>query len=298
MPTFRVEKSKDYTVMSNYHLRDTSLSLTAKGLLSQMLSLPENWDYTLAGLAQINREGKSAIRSAVKELENAGYVRRRRVKDNNGKFSGNEYIIHESPVLPSPSSDFPTMEKPTLENPSLENPSLENPALEKPSLENRTELNKDICLKENKKEKSPVDPDEQPDAPSRDDNSGDHLGSPEPKPKRTKAEPLSDEDLSDRFIQFITENATPDWDRDVKNALFFALGGFYAPRDKKKQEPSRSPAAITALTNKLLRDSKKNPAVMIDMLERATISGWKSVFPPGGQLKSPPPAKRSDEEWL
>jgi len=139
MAVFRVERTKDYTVMSNYHLRDTSLSLTAKGLLSQMLSLPDNWDYTLAGLAQINREGKSAIRSAVNELEQAGYIRRRRVKGADGKFSGNEYIIHEQPVSASPSCDFPT-----LENPSLEKPTSENPSSENPSSENRTELNIDI----------------------------------------------------------------------------------------------------------------------------------------------------------
>jgi len=74
---FRVERTRDYTVMSNHHLKNKDLSLKAKGLLSQMLSLPENWDYTLAGLSAINRESKDAIRSAVNELEKAGYIRRR-----------------------------------------------------------------------------------------------------------------------------------------------------------------------------------------------------------------------------
>lgn len=74
MAVFRVERTHNYTVMSNYHLRDKSLSLKAKGLLSQMLSLPEDWNYTLAGLARINAEGKDAIRAAVVELEKAGYV--------------------------------------------------------------------------------------------------------------------------------------------------------------------------------------------------------------------------------
>ena len=74
MAVFRVERTQGYTVMSNYHLRDKSLSLKAKGLLSQMLSLPEDWDYTLSGLAVINRESKDAIRSAVNELEKAGYM--------------------------------------------------------------------------------------------------------------------------------------------------------------------------------------------------------------------------------
>ena len=73
MPVFRVERNKGYTVMSNYHLRDKSLSLKAKSLLSQILSLPEDWDYTLSGLCYINRESKDAIRSAVNELEWAAY---------------------------------------------------------------------------------------------------------------------------------------------------------------------------------------------------------------------------------
>ena len=68
MAVFRIEKSKDYTVMSNHHLRNTELSLRAKGLLSQILSLPEGWDYTIAGLAAINKEGKDAVRAAVQEL--------------------------------------------------------------------------------------------------------------------------------------------------------------------------------------------------------------------------------------
>lgn len=144
MATFRIEKSRDYTVMSNYHLRDSSLSLKAKGLLSQMLSLPEGWDYTLAGLAQINKESKDAIRSAVNELEAAGYVQRRQTMDKNGKFAGNEYVIHEQPVFDSPLLDFPTTDNPSTEKPSTENTLTENP----------TELNKDISSKDISKKKS------------------------------------------------------------------------------------------------------------------------------------------------
>ena len=77
MAVFRVARINDYTVMSNFHLRDKRLSLKAKGLLSQMLSLPENWDYTLTGLCYINKESKDAIRTAIHELEQAGYIRRR-----------------------------------------------------------------------------------------------------------------------------------------------------------------------------------------------------------------------------
>ena len=110
MAVFRVERTSDYTVMSNYHLRDKRLSLKAKGLLSQMLSLPEDWDYTLTGLCYINRESKDAIRTAIRELEEAGYIRRRQTIDSGGKFAGNEYTIYERPQ--EPPSDEPSPEKP------------------------------------------------------------------------------------------------------------------------------------------------------------------------------------------
>lgn len=141
MAVFRVEKSRDYTVMSNYHLRDTELSLKAKGLLSQMLSLPEGWDYTLAGLAAINKEGEDAISSAIKELEKAGYVRRQRTQDQDGKFAGIEYVIFE---LPQSAQPLP------------ENPEVDNPVLEKPVPENPGQLNKDLINKRKKKEKTAV----------------------------------------------------------------------------------------------------------------------------------------------
>ena len=112
MAVFRLERTRDYTVMSNHHLRDKRLSLKAKGLLSQMLSLPDDWDYTLSGLAYINRESKDAIRSAVNELERAGYVQRHQTTNTSGKFSVNEYIIYERPVAANPSSDNPTPDKP------------------------------------------------------------------------------------------------------------------------------------------------------------------------------------------
>ena len=135
MAVFRVEKNKGYTVMSNHHLRNKELSLKAKGLLSQMLSLPEDWDYTLAGLSLINREKIDAIREAVRELENAGYIQRSRERDEKGRLRGTTYVIYEQP----PMLDLPTLEKPTLDNPTLE-----KPMLEKPTLENPTQLNKEI----------------------------------------------------------------------------------------------------------------------------------------------------------
>ena len=149
MAVFRVEKNRGYTVMSNHHLRNKDLSLKAKGLLSQMLSLPEDWDYTLAGLSYINREKIDAIREAVRELERAGYIQRSRERDEKGRLRGTDYIIYEQP---------PNLDLPTLENPTLGNPTLENPTQEKPTLENPMQLNKDIQKTDlPKKEKSNTD---------------------------------------------------------------------------------------------------------------------------------------------
>ena len=131
MSVFRVEKNKGYTVMSNHHLRNHALSLKAKGLLSQMLSLPEDWDYTLQGLAQINKESIDAIREAVRELERAGYIKRSRERDERGCLRGTVYTIYEQPHA-EPTPEEPTQEKPALNNPTLEKPMLEKPTLEKP----------------------------------------------------------------------------------------------------------------------------------------------------------------------
>ena len=151
MAVFRVERNKGYTVMSNHHLRNKELSLKAKGLLSQMLSLPEDWDYTLKGLSLINREKIDAIREAIKELERAGYIVRSRERDEKGRLRGADYVIFEQPQPPTP-------DLPTLENPTLDNPMQEKPTLEKPTLENPTQLNKDIQRTDlPKKEKSNTD---------------------------------------------------------------------------------------------------------------------------------------------
>lgn len=119
MIVFHVAKNTNYTVMSNHYLRNRELSLKAKGLLSQMLSLPEKWDYTY-----INREQIDAIRQAVHELEGAGYIVRTRERDSRGRLRGAEYTIYEEPQL---ASDLPALEKPASENPMLENPTLDNP---------------------------------------------------------------------------------------------------------------------------------------------------------------------------
>lgn len=145
MAVFRVERNSGYTVMSNHHLRNKELTLKAKGLLSQMLSLPEDWDYALAGLSHINRESIDAIRTAVWELEKAGYILRRQGRDEKGKMTAIEYTIYEQP-------------QPMLENPIPGKPMLENPTTDNPTSENPTQLNKDRSRTNlSKKEKSITD---------------------------------------------------------------------------------------------------------------------------------------------
>ena len=97
MAIIRVEKTRDYTIMSNHHLRNTSLTLKAKGLMSLILSLPENWDYTTKGLAMICKEGHECVGSAIRELEKAGYIVRNRIRDEKGRITDTEYVIHEFP---------------------------------------------------------------------------------------------------------------------------------------------------------------------------------------------------------
>lgn len=151
MAVFRIEKTRDYTVMANHHLKNRELTLKAKGLMSVLLSLPDDWDYTLAGLARISREGVDAIREAVKELERAGYVIRNRVRNEKGQLTDTEYVIYEQPRAPevaadsqepvSPALDKPVLENPTLDHPILENPTQDNPTLDFPVLENPMQLN-------------------------------------------------------------------------------------------------------------------------------------------------------------
>lgn len=117
---FKVEKNKNYTVMSNYHLRDKSLSLKAKGLLSFMLSLPDNWDYSLAGLCAICKEGKDAIRSTLKELKDSNYLVIEKHKNNKGLFEYT-YLIYEEPQVEK------ELIHPDTENPYMDNPDMENP---------------------------------------------------------------------------------------------------------------------------------------------------------------------------
>lgn len=141
MAVFRIERTRDYTVMSNHHLRNHELSLKAKGLLSMMLSLPDDWNYTTRGLAKICKEGVDAIGNALRELETAGYIVRNQLRDQQGRISDTEYVIYEQPQPRQPETPGPDTAVPDTASPDTENPYLDNPDTEAPDTDNPAQLN-------------------------------------------------------------------------------------------------------------------------------------------------------------
>ena len=147
--------------MSNYHLKDRRLSLKAKGLLTVMLSLPDSWNYTLHGLTAINQEGVDAIREAVRELEQAGYIVRTRARNAQGQLKGTVYTIYEQPqqsesqlqAAPEQASGEPVPATPAQETPALENPTQASPAQASPALAYPTQSNTYLSMKQSEKER-------------------------------------------------------------------------------------------------------------------------------------------------
>lgn len=260
MAVFHVEKNKDYTVMSNYHLRDNNLSLKAKGLLSQMLSLPEDWDYTLTGLSRINKESKDAIRSAVQELEKGGYIVRRQTMGDGGKFSSNEYVIFEKPQHPEESEgtvceeeNVTVVGKPD-DGEKEQLPLLDFPTTETPSTENPTQLNIDISSKDIKKEK---------------------INKKERRPPAKNAfepMPLFKDWIGSTFAAFSAQQ---------KNSLYFALARFVENRVALKK-PFKTKGAVTAFCNRLLRLTHESGDCcmeqMVELLDDATGNNWQTVY--------------------
>ena len=143
MAVYRVERTQGYTVMSNYHLKDTALSLKAKGLLSMFLSFPDDWNYSTRGLASICKEGVEAIGNTIKELEKAGYILRRQLRGANGRITDTEYVIYErpqDPELPAPEDTGPET-PPDTGAPDTALPDTGFPDMIDPDTENRPELN-------------------------------------------------------------------------------------------------------------------------------------------------------------
>jgi hypothetical protein len=131
MSVIRIHKNSNFTVMSNYHFKEKKMSLKAKGLLSLMLSLPDDWNYSVSGLVTLSKDGKDSVMSALGELETFGYLERTRMINNKGQFSGIEYHIYEEPQT----------EKPIAENTNAVNPILEKTNAEKPPQLNTNKLN-------------------------------------------------------------------------------------------------------------------------------------------------------------
>lgn len=140
MAVFRVEKTRDYTVMSNYHLKDRSLSLKSKGLISMMLSLPDEWNYTTRGLTVICKEGVDAIGASLKELEKAGYLVRNRLRDELGRIADTEYVIYEKPQN-KPNPDCPNTAPPCPASPHTENPYMDEQDMVSPCTDNTAQYN-------------------------------------------------------------------------------------------------------------------------------------------------------------
>jgi len=130
MPVFRVEKNRNYTVMSNFHLKDKNLSLKSKGLLSVILSLPDEWNYTTRGLAAISKEGVDSIGTTLKEMEAEGYLMRNRIRDERGRITDIEYVVYEypqqNPHTPLPDTALPYTDLPHTENPDMDKPDMDD----------------------------------------------------------------------------------------------------------------------------------------------------------------------------
>ena len=144
MSVFRINKTANYTVMSNHHFKEKKMSLKAKGLLSLMLSLPDDWDYSVSGLATLSKDGKDSIMSALAELEKFGYLTRKRLTDDKGRFAGIEYNIYEIPQPQNPTSEEPISASENTENSNAENTPQLNTYLTK-------ELNNLLCNELNTK---------------------------------------------------------------------------------------------------------------------------------------------------
>lgn len=122
MSKIRVHKTANFTVMSNYHFKEKRMSLKAKGLLSLMLSLPDDWNYSVNGLVKLSKDGKDGVMSALAELESFGYLQRERLTNSKGQFAGIEYNIYEEPQRKKPIADNPTSAKANEGKPTADKP--------------------------------------------------------------------------------------------------------------------------------------------------------------------------------
>ena len=251
MAVYRVEKTHDYTVMANHHLRDERLSLKAKGLLSMLLSLPDDWEISIRGLASIVTDGVGAVQTGINELLDAGYIVRRRQHAESGAFAGFEYIIHEIP--------------PCTENPYTADPYTGKPYTENPAQSSKDKLSTIPPIVPHEGDGGPI-----PEGDARDGGDVSESDTP-PKRKRrrsTKSVPDYEPELFERFWAAYPrgedrQGAVAEWDslrpdRETMLAMSRAL-----VRQKASEEWRRGigiPYAVRWLRRRRWEDEIKAPA--------------------------------------
>lgn len=265
-----VQRTAGYTVMSNHHLRDKRLSLKAKGLLSVILSLPEDWDYTIAGLAAITDTGKDAISAALKELEKAGYINRSRIRTEGGQLGGTQYIIREIPAdVSQPMAGFPAQANPTLEKPTLENP---------------TEIIKDQSITD--ESNTPSDAAAQPKA---------HQG-------RRKNQDKPKDELDAGQMRNLLIAKTDELgnqfqlDPSQKNGLFLIAKAWYSPRTLKGKNatpPLHTEGSVTKLYGDIRRLTERlGFPTAVEIFQDALNSGHTKINDPRARIGWAPPKGR------
>jgi hypothetical protein len=270
MTVFRVHKNENYTVLSNYHFKERGMSLKAKGLLSLMLSLPENWDYSAAGLVTLSKDGKDSVSAALKELEKFGYLRRTQAYDEGGKFRGYNYEIFEKPTEVSLSErETPPTQKPSTEKPFTEKPSTGNP----PQLNNKElntkklktkKLNTDEEVEERKKSAS-----------SYDAVVNDLISNEEVKKmlfefikmRKLIKKPLTDFALTEIIKKLESISSDPQVQVEVlKNSIVNNYSDIYAP--KAEEKPKAPQGNVTPFISPELKEIKTD--------EYSRLSRWKN----------------------
>lgn len=259
--------------MSNHHLRDKRLSLKSKGLLSVILSLPDDWDYTISGLAVICDTGKDMIRAAIVELEKAGYISRSQINQN-GKFGGNQYTIREVPIdVPQPLTDFPTTVTPSTDIPSTDSPSTEKPT--------QIITNQPITDKSNTDEEAPTPP-------------------PAPRANKSKGKKTPDDLLDDGQLRNLLIVKTDELgkkfglDRVQKNQVFRLASQWYGPRTiKKGYPPLHTALSVANLFGKLGRAPSFD--ILISVFTESLAEGYTNIhderfkvgYQPPGPVSAP-----------
>lgn len=276
MGVIRVIHNENYTTMANYHLRDPKLSLRAMGLMSKMLSLPDDWDYTVTGLAAICREGREAVRKVLMELEEAGYLERDQSREG-GRFSGYDYTLHEAPIQRSGDVPLPAEEAsqevtgessipPSPGNPGNgEPPSPKKPLPRKALPENPPQLNNVITKELKNKEISVQIP------------------------------PWMPKDVFDSIVAYSASDAE----------LLAAWMGYAEMRHRTKKAVA-TVDTVTRSCSTLDRLSKGSRAYKIGMLHKATDRSWRGLFPleagdEGFDAQTPaetPGAEEEEIEWV